>query len=112
MSVFLNDFGEPGVVLGALWSAPSAGVEGGVCGGGSLCSRLRGSIKESTDNYKPAETQGLANCTVLHAVSPAKGPLSISPASLSSPFSSPVPLCGWAAYDPIEPHAPQPAQCC
>lgn len=27
-------------------------------GGGSLCSRLRESIKASTDNYKPAERRG------------------------------------------------------
>ena len=57
MSAFLNDFGEPGVALGGL---RRAGGEGGMrgWGWGSLCSRLRESIKASTDNYKPAERRG------------------------------------------------------
>lgn len=57
MSAFLNDFGEPGVALGGLRRAGGEGDMRG-WGGGSLCSRLRESIKASTDNYKPAERRG------------------------------------------------------
>lgn len=59
MSAFLNDFGEPGVALGGLRRAGGGGGYEVVWkGGGSLCSRLRESIKASTDNYKPAERRG------------------------------------------------------
>lgn len=59
--------------------------------GGSLCSRLRESIKASTDNYKPAERRGwlIVQCSMPRA----------QPRGLSSTLSFPAPLCG--------PQAPQ-----
>lgn len=82
MSAFLNDFGEPGVALGGLrWAG-----EKGVLGGGSLCSRLRESIKASTDNYKPTERRGwlIVQCSTPWA----------QPRGLSTTLSFPAPLCG------------------
>lgn len=81
MSAFLNDFGEPGMVLGGL---RQAGGKRGM--GGSLCSRLRESIKASTDNYKPAERRGwlIVQCSMPRA----------QPRGLSAMLSFPAPLCG------------------
>lgn len=55
-------------------------------GGGSLCSRLRESIKASADNYKPAERRGwlIVQCSMPRA----------QPWGLSSTLSFPAPLCG------------------
>lgn len=81
MSAFLNDFGEPGVALGGLRWAGEKGVLGG-----SLCSRLRESIKASTDNYKPTERRGwlIVQCSMPWA----------QPRGLSATLSFPAPLCG------------------
>lgn len=60
--------------------------EGGYRGGGSLCSRLRESIKASTDNYKPAERRGwlIVQCSMPWA----------QPRGLSATLPSHAPLCG------------------
>lgn len=94
MNAFLNDFGEPGVVLGGLRRARG---KRGFGRGGSLCTRLRESIKASTDNYKPAERRGwlIVQCSMPRA----------QPRGLCAMLSFPVPLCG-----PQNPksHIPQP----
>lgn len=87
------------------WRSAACVEQGGrgygvcVCGGegGSLCSRLRESIKASTDNYKPAERRGwlIVQCSMPRA----------QPRGLSATLSFPAPLCG-----PQTPqsHIPQP----
>lgn len=84
MSAFLNDFGEPGVALCSLHLA--GGERGWGRGGGSLCSRLRESIKASADNYKPAERKGwlIVRCSMPRA----------QPRGLSSTLSYLALLCG------------------
>lgn len=66
-------------------------VERGGGGGGldmglSLCSRLRESIKASTDNYKPPEHRGwlIVQCSMRRD----------QPRGLFAMLSLPVPLCG------------------
>lgn len=53
---------------------------------GSLCSRLRESIKASTDNYKPAQRRGwlIVLCSMPRA----------QPRGLSTTLSFAAPLCG------------------